>query len=156
MPFALTANWPNHASPLAPFPQLSAPAIVPVNARANYPANYPERLGALLGRVDLVDTTRICGWAQNIRQPDVKVRLEILIDGVLVAETLADRYREDLRRAGIGIGEHGFEVALPPGLLGSGPLTIRRAADGAVIEGWHQTAMPRTWRRTPATHGPAA
>ena len=106
----------------------------------------PERLGILLGGVDLVDANRVVGWAQNMLQPQTPVRIEIFIDGVVVANALADRYREDLRRAGIGIGEHGFEVALPPGLGRTGQFTIRRACDGALLEGWQKTVTRRTWR----------
>jgi hypothetical protein len=55
------------------------------------------------------------------------VELEVLYNGHIVMNFLANAYREDLRRAGLGSGCHAFDVALTPP---SGSITIRRRADG--------------------------
>ena len=44
-----------------------------------------------------------------------------------VARILANVYRADLRKAGLGSGCHGFEVSLPAGLTGA--IEVRRSAD---------------------------
>ncbi len=117
------------------------------------PPRYPaveawiERAGPLEGAVNLVDAGRASGWARNLGEPDAPVCLEVSIGGRVVARTLADRYREDLRRAGVGTGEHGFEVAWPKHLAGTGRLEIRRWPDGAAIEGWHTETEGRAWRQ---------
>ena len=113
---------------------------------------YSPRLGKLIGGVDLVDDHRICGWALNVDFPEITVSVEILIGDNVIAKTLADRFREDLNRDGVGNGEHGFEVGLPPGLVGTGRLIVRRMTDGMVIPGWHEFASPRTWRRRLGVH----
>ena len=55
--------------------------------------------------------------------------------------------------AGLGSGCHAFETALPLGL--EGPITVRRAADGATLA---HTRQRRRWRRKPrhcSPHKPA-
>ena len=73
------------------------------------------RIGALRGYVDLVSPGCIAGWAQNADHPEAPVCLDIFADGRLIGQTLANRYREDLARAGLGSGRHGFEFRLPRG-----------------------------------------
>lgn len=92
--------------------------------------------GSLRGAVNLVDAGRVVGWAQDADVPDAPVRLEILVAGKVVAHALADRYREELRRAGVGSGRHGFEAALPDRLGGTGTLEVRRVTDGATLDRW--------------------
>ena len=101
-------------------------------------------LGHLRGAVNLVDRRRVAGWAQDTARPEEPVRLEILVGGVVVAAVLADRYREELRRAGVGNGAHGFEAALPPDCE-TGALEVRRAADRAVLDTWPSGVTGRGW-----------
>ena len=76
---------------------------------------------------------RIAGWAQNPDHPEAPVCLEIYAGGRLIGQVLANRYREDLERAGLGSGCHGFEFApagwtdLHGGLGRGAPLARRRA-----------------------------
>jgi hypothetical protein len=44
-------------------------------------------------------------------------------------QVIANTYREDLTKAGLGSGHHGFEVPCPPGRI-----TLHRAADGAKLQ----------------------
>lgn len=106
----------------------------------------PADLGPLRGAVNLVDTGRIAGWAQDRLEPDVPVRLEVLVGGKVVAYATADLYREELRRAGIGNGRHGFEIAWPRELGQPGPVQVRRAADGAALDDWARNGTGRAWR----------
>jgi hypothetical protein len=87
--------------------------------------------GPLRGYVDQVGPERICGWAQDVDHPEVPVCLEVLVDGHRVCHVLANGYRSDLRRAGLGSGCHAFSVALPNGYAGA--LTVRRATDRAAL-----------------------
>ena len=105
-----------------------------------------SNLGPLRGAVNLIDAGRVAGWAQDRLEPDVPVRLEVLVSGTVVAYATADLYREELRRAGIGNGRHGFEIAWPWELGASGGVQVRRASDGAALESWPGTLAGRAWR----------
>jgi hypothetical protein len=92
------------------------------------------RLGTLRGNLDLVSGTLIEGWAQNEAQPEAPVCLEILVGGKAIAQVIADRYRHDLRSAGIASGRHAFAFTPPPGqALSPQTVTVRRALDGALL-----------------------
>ncbi len=101
-----------------------------VNRRAGLNrAAAPE--GALRGAVDMAGPEVCAGWAQCPEAPDVPVTLLVMAGGEILARIVANRYRADLRIAGIGKGCHGFAVALPAGVRGN--ITLRRASDGAVL-----------------------
>lgn len=98
----------------------------------------PAAPGPLRGNIDRT-APRLFGWAQDEAAPEVPVELELLCGGVVVARVLANRYRPDLRQAGLGSGCHAFELDIPPL---PGPFTMRRMADGAVLgeaQGWMAT-----------------
>ena len=82
--------------------------------------------GPLRGCIDET-TPRLRGWAQDTTAPETPVLLEILQDGTLIGTILANRYRPDLRKAGLGSGCHAFD------LPAQGNVTLRRASDGARI-----------------------
>jgi hypothetical protein len=97
-----------------------------INARAGLlPATAS---GALRGCIDEF-APRLRGWAQDISAPEVPVELDVLSGGVVVAKILANCYRSDLRRAGLGSGCHAFDLPAPAPF----PLTLRRGSDGACI-----------------------
>jgi Hint domain len=87
--------------------------------------------GVLRGHIDEAGP-RWRGWAQDAAAPEVPVELELLCGGQAVLRFLANRYRDDLRAAGLGSGCHAFELAVP-GLQGA--VTLRRVSDGAVLGG---------------------
>ena len=92
------------------------------------------RAGALLGHIDLVSPRRIAGWAQDVDQREAPVCLEIRAGGRLIGQVLANRYRADLARAGLGSGRHGFEFPIPAGLVfAADTVEVRRALDGAAL-----------------------
>ena len=73
--------------------------------------------------------------AQNADHPEPPVCLDIYAGGRLIAQVLANRYREDLDRAGIGSGHHSFEFMAPAGLaFAPGALEVRRSLDGGALE----------------------
>lgn len=114
------------------------------------PSGY-QKFGALHGCVDLIEAMRVYGWAQNMGQPEVPVCLEVLLGGKVVACTLANRYRKDLWRVGLGSGRHAFEVALPDTSSGIGNrlVRVRRAADGVELLKWLCPATGRPYRHSP-------
>lgn len=66
-----------------------------------------------IGNLDKVEGSVVYGWAFNEQNPEERVEVTVLIDGSIVAEGIADVFREDLKQAGIGDGRHGFEIKLP-------------------------------------------
>ncbi|OYV37090.1 MAG: hypothetical protein B7Z81_06495 [Acidocella sp. 20-61-6] len=101
-----------------------------IDQRAGLPRTEEVR-GKLRGFIDIAGPDRVAGWAQNVAQPEIPVRLTLLASGQPAAQLLANRYRADLRDAGIGNGCHAFELAIPPGL--AGPFTLRRSLDGTEL-----------------------
>ena len=88
--------------------------------------------GPLRGFIDYQDAEKIAGWAQDCEQGETPVRLEIVVDGCPVLVVLANQYRADLRKAGIGSGQHGFSVALVLSWVGRA-ITVQRACDGVLL-----------------------
>ncbi len=82
----------------------------------------------LRGHVDGIEGGVLRGWAQDPAQPDMAVCLEAIAG----RRMMADRFRADLRAAGLGSGCHGFELALPA-RTARGTLQVRRIADGAIL-----------------------
>jgi len=64
----------------------------------------------LKGSLDVVDSRKVEGWAQDNAQPDVPVSLLVTVNDELVGRILANRYCRDLEEAGVGSGRHGFEL----------------------------------------------
>jgi hypothetical protein len=92
------------------------------------------RIGALRGYVDRIRENCMAGWAQNINHPEAPVCLDIYMGGRLIGQVLANRFREDLKRAGLGSGRHSFEFTPPEGLeLISGSVEVRRSLDGSAL-----------------------
>jgi hypothetical protein len=84
--------------------------------------------------VDVANSRRIAGWAQNVDYPEAPVCLDIYVGDRFVGQPLANRYREDLKRAGLGSGRHSFEFIPPPGLaFAPDAIEIRRSLDGAAL-----------------------
>lgn len=69
------------------------------------------------GNVDGIHGTAILGWAQDADAPHDTLEVEVTEGNRLVSRGLADRMRPDLHEAGIGNGNHGFEIALPAELF---------------------------------------
>lgn len=65
------------------------------------------------GHLDALHDFIVDGWAIDFQAPDQPVTVELLVDGVAVAETLADRPRADIKQALIGSGLQGFIIAVP-------------------------------------------
>ncbi len=117
-------------------------------ARANGAAVVEEPVSSetLRGYLDHVAADRIQGWAHDPASPGQPVRLRILDNDVVIGEVLADRYRFDLARNGIGDGRHGFAFDIPGGLspLVRHVIRVQRVTDGAELTDspWLVSAAP--------------
>ena len=90
--------------------------------------------GDLRGFIDHAGSKRIQGWAQSADHPEAPVCLDIYVGGRLIGQALANRYREDLKRAGLGSGCHAFEFMLPAGLFfATGSVEVLRSLDGVAL-----------------------
>lgn len=69
----------------------------------------------LRGQLEQVGRHAIAGWVQDVAQQAAPVSVLVAADGMLLGRVMANAFREDLRRAGIGDGRHGFSLA--PGAM---------------------------------------
>jgi O-antigen biosynthesis protein len=98
-----------------------------------YCSSKKDHPGDLRGSIDRVTERSIEGWAQNVEFPEAPVCLDLLANGELIGQTLADRYREDLHSAGLGTGKHAFTFSMPDGPLPTASIEVRRSMDGASL-----------------------
>lgn len=127
------ALYPSPAPAPPPMPRTeSGPALERARhhlaARAGV-APVPAALGALVGHIERINHGILEGWATDSASPDTPV--ELWVETPLGRRrALANAYRGDLHRAGIGTARHGFRVPLGPRAT---EITVRRAGDGAEL-----------------------
>lgn len=87
------------------------------------------------GLVDNANEHRLYGWAWNSADPAEQLRIELRLGGEVVVSAIADRMRPDLAKAGIGDGQHAFELPLRPewAQRHRDLHIVARAADGTEI-----------------------
>lgn len=87
--------------------------------------------GTLEGHLDIANLEMVTGWAWQPDHPGEPVRLEIVVDGGVVAMVVANRERSDVRKAGYGTGRYGFELTLPKPLspFSRHVIEVRRHSD---------------------------
>ncbi|MGO9818970.1 MAG: tetratricopeptide repeat protein, partial [Acidocella sp.] len=103
--------------------------------------NARHRLGAPVlapaGYVDqITKAAKVEGWAWYPDQPETRVELEFLADGVVIGSAIADLSRPDLAKAGIGDGCHSFSWPLPFDVLvspGEAVISVRDKATGTTL-----------------------
>lgn len=91
----------------------------------------PTGTGRLRGYLDHVGPGLVEGWAQNVDHPEAPVCLAVYCNGVLVGETLANRYRGDLEQARLGSGHHAFRLEFD---ASHGEIEVCRALDGVALQ----------------------
>lgn len=98
------------------------------------PTPTPPIAGRIIGYVDSVSEGVVTGWAAE-DPPGDPVDVELLIDGVGVGQAIADLLRDDLVKAGVGTGRHGFTLAVPKAFLDGQPhvVGVRVGGFGHVI-----------------------
>lgn len=65
------------------------------------------------GFLDGIDRQYVFGWAWDPENPDKRLEVVVYVDGEQVIVGVANQYREDLEKAGIGDGGHAFWIELP-------------------------------------------
>jgi len=90
-----------------------------------------------LGHIDYAKNGYVYGWAFDQRRPEIKLTVEILSDGMVIASGLADQYRIDLDDLNFGDGCHGFKLKLSYELLNgmTHKLRARELTSGIELQG---------------------
>jgi cephalosporin hydroxylase len=109
----------------------------------------PAEPGAVEGIVDGFDRGAVQGWAWHPARPDLAVTVEVLVDGKLVAECIANARRDDLAIAGKRGGACAFVVPVEfDEYSESRAVQVSvRAKNGALLERGefsHELAAPLT------------
>jgi hypothetical protein len=93
--------------------------------------------GPLRGSLDEVTAQGVAGWVADDNAAGAPVAIEVTIDGCVYPPLVADGFRADLARAGIGDGHHAFRLAFATPPLGTRQhfIRVRRAFDGADLPG---------------------
>ena len=68
------------------------------------------------GFVEAVSEDAVAGWCWDSDHPQVRLDVDILLDGAILASSSACNLRADLVRAGFGDGRYGFRITLPNNL----------------------------------------
>lgn len=71
----------------------------------------------LTGRVDDFQNGKIFGWAFNSDNTDEHLLIRISFGSQVVASGVANLVRPDLPDAGVGKGDHAFEILMPPHIV---------------------------------------
>ncbi|WP_462401997.1 tetratricopeptide repeat protein [Pseudomonas sp. Marseille-QA0332] len=91
------------------------------------------------GHFDYILDDRAFGWAFAPAHPQKKLTIEIIADGEVVAQGIAQQFREDLQTAGIGDGCYMFDLQLSHELYDGEvhDLAARVAETGNLLSGTH-------------------
>ena len=98
-------------------------------------AAAPPAPGTLRGSIDRAGDGQIEGWLMDESDPGTPVEFELLAGDRQLDCLVANRYRIDLDRAGLGRGACAFTAYLPPEIASDAGLRLRRLSDGAMLGG---------------------
>jgi hypothetical protein len=90
--------------------------------------------GQLNGHIDVCNMQIIAGWAQDVLRPDIPVNLEIVCGGKVIGTVTANFFREDLKLAGIGDGNHAFVFHFLEGSIDRFDAVSIRKTSGNIID----------------------
>jgi glycosyltransferase involved in cell wall biosynthesis len=97
----------------------------------DFATHAPETVREFEGAVELVTENHVVGWARDPSHPDRAVEVELWADDRAIASTIANMRRDDLAKAGIDAGNHGFLFKLGAPL---GNISVRIAGTAHVLE----------------------
>ena len=69
---------------------------------------------AVKGFVEFVSRQQVRGWVADQEHPGVHMNIVVLVRATKVASARADLYRDDLKEARVGGGDHGFVINFDP------------------------------------------
>ena len=126
---------------------VSSPATVHEDeAPSSNGAPAPASLFEVEGRIDKFSNGWIEGWAWAPALPGQAVVVEAVMDGRVLAATLAGIYRWDLAAAGKRNGWCGFALCLLEKLHGTGELCVRvRGASGKTVLSGSPLRVDQAW-----------
>jgi len=90
----------------------------------------PPELTSYEVSLGLVNCEKIHGWGWDKARPDEAITLEVFVDDVSLGPIIADRYREDLEKAGKGNGKHSFVLPYPEKLKDGNEHSIQVGISG--------------------------
>jgi hypothetical protein len=74
----------------------------------------PKKDRAIIGVVESIQDGDIIGWACSPDDAGIPCSVEIInAQGLVLNRTVANLWRNDVRKAGVGTGWHGFKVSIP-------------------------------------------
>ncbi len=82
------------------------------NSRETKNSNSSKNINEYVANIDFFDGGIFNGWAVNKNQLDTPVFVELYSGQTLIAHGLADEYRDDLFKADMGDGVHGFKLPI--------------------------------------------
>lgn len=109
------------------------------------PADKLSLTAGIIGCFDKCDANGITGWLASKVAVNQRLEVDVFADGQPIARAMADQFRADLAKAGIGDGSSGFKI-VPPALLFDGDehtIEVREAASGVELSG-----SPKTFQAT--------
>jgi hypothetical protein len=130
---------------LAPAPARAAARTPVTTASAATPGRDRTVSGAIRGAVDNVGARKIYGWAWYPDRPDERLTIEVRLGKEVMITSIADFARTDLPQAGIGDGNHAFEIELNAECVArrNELQVVARSADGS------EAALAFRVKRTP-------
>jgi hypothetical protein len=112
------------------------------NATDPPPAATPEKVGQpdrairppYASNFEAATCDAISGWVWDSTQPNVPLKIDVYDGDYLIGTYVADGSRQDLLRAGIGDGKHGFRIPTPARLKDGQPHTVRVVLSGTATQ----------------------
>jgi len=100
--------------------------------------------GTAEGSFDTLVGLIASGWVRDPQRPDESVLVQVREGDRVLAEGMADGFRDDLLAAGIGHGRHAFRIELPETLRDGHrhEVTVVVAPGGAALHGGPKTLGP--------------
>ncbi len=102
----------------------------------------------ILGYIDKVDEAVIEGWALNMNAPDEKLKMRVLIDGVVSDVLTCNLTREDVASLNVPSHAVGFNYAIPASYQDG----VRHVLQFATLEGARITLLSRNGMAMPELH----
>ena len=90
----------------------------------------------LQGFFERIEGVEAIGWVRDRQAPDLKLKVDLLINDQKIATGLANRSRGDLADVGVGDGCYGFQIKLPDDLFltpGSVEITPQVVIDNIIF-----------------------
>lgn len=86
------------------------------------------------GSVGRIVDGHLRGWVKVVNRDDIRVAVELRIDGRVVDKTRANLHRPDVQQAGFGDGRYGFVFAIDGTMRGDSIVEVRVQNSNTVLE----------------------